>query len=61
MAFKQAIDLKPRSAGAHAELGDVLFPQGQLEKSVEMLQIVLKLNPKLARAHYRLGRAHEEK
>ena len=57
-AYRKAIDIAPRLAEAHANLGAVLARLGRYEDAVASIQRALALNPKLTAARLNLGLAH---
>jgi tetratricopeptide (TPR) repeat protein len=56
-AFRQAIQLDPKHAPAHHELGRLLLERGDLVGAAVALRTAVRLGPKDAGAHYDLGRA----
>jgi tetratricopeptide (TPR) repeat protein len=54
--YKQALELKPDSAEALAELTDVYIAARRLPEAEQSLRDYLKLNPQSATAHVQLGR-----
>lgn len=57
-AYRRAIDIAPRLAEAHANLGAVLARLGRYEDAVASIHRALALNPNLTAARLNLGLAH---
>jgi tetratricopeptide (TPR) repeat protein len=55
--YRQAIELDPKLAAAHGNLGLTLLDQGKLEAAVAECRMAAELNPKSASLHYNLGNA----
>jgi tetratricopeptide (TPR) repeat protein len=53
--YKKAIELNPKFAWAHNNLGNALLDKGQVDEAVACLKKAIELNPKYAVAHYDLG------
>ncbi len=54
--FKDAIQVNPKAAVVHQDMGDFLFRQGKYEEAVTAFQNALKMSPKLTSdAWYKLG------
>jgi serine/threonine protein kinase/tetratricopeptide (TPR) repeat protein len=58
-AYRQAIDLDPKLAGAHNNLGLVFYVQGKAREAEAQFREVIELEPD-AVAHYNLGNALRE-
>lgn len=56
--LKNSIDLDPKLAEAHLQLGNLYSDQHQYSNAIPEYTLALKLNPDLADAHYRLGQAY---
>ena len=54
--YKQALELNPKNAIAHSNLGGVLAAEGAVQEGVSHLQEAIRLDPKNSSAHYNLGR-----
>ena len=57
-AYRRAIEIEPRFAEAHANLGAVLARLGRYEEAVSSVERALAINPKLTAARLNLGLAH---
>ena len=57
--LEKAIELDPRFAEAHFQLGEFYQEQGRLPNAVHAYQIAAKLDPKEAGYHYRLALAYK--
>jgi tetratricopeptide (TPR) repeat protein len=57
-AYRRAIEIEPRFAEAHANLGAVLARLGRYEEAVLSDERALAINPKLTAARLNLGLAH---
>ena len=57
-AYRRAIEIEPRFAEAHANLGAVLARLGRYEEAVASDERALAINPKLTAARLNLGLAH---
>jgi tetratricopeptide (TPR) repeat protein len=57
-AYQRAIELEPRFAEAHANLGAVLARLGHYEQAVRAYERALSLDPQLNAARVNLGLAH---
>jgi protein O-GlcNAc transferase len=57
-AYRRAIEIEPRLAEAHANLGAVLARLGRYEDAVLSIERALAINPKLTAARLNLGLAH---
>ena len=55
--FQQAVERRPNSAEAYAELGRTLFGQADYEAGVKMLQRAVQLAPENANYHFDVGLA----
>ena len=55
--YREAIRLKPDSAQAHSNLGNVLREQAKLDLAVAACREAIRLKPDLAEAHSNLGNA----
>ena len=53
--FRQAVQLAPKMAEAHLDLGLVLGREGKMEEAISSLRGALALDPSLASAHMFLG------
>jgi tetratricopeptide (TPR) repeat protein len=56
--LKNSIDLDPKLAEAHLQLGNLYSDQGKYAEAVPEYMQALELNPDLSDAHYRLGQAY---
>ncbi len=56
-----AIELDPKYASAHYNLGHALHDKGQLEPAIACYRMAIELDPKYASAHYNLGHALHDK
>jgi len=56
--LKKSIDLDPKLAEAHLQLGNLYSDQRKYAEAVPEYVRALELNPDLADAHYRLGQAY---
>jgi predicted O-linked N-acetylglucosamine transferase (SPINDLY family) len=59
-SYRQALLIRPDSAGAHNNLGNVLMMQGALDEAVPTFQQALRLDPHHIEAHVNLGNARKE-
>jgi tetratricopeptide (TPR) repeat protein len=57
-AWRKFLELEPRHAGAHANLGAVLSRLGQYDEAVKSYDNALRFNPQLTQALFNLGVAH---
>jgi tetratricopeptide (TPR) repeat protein len=55
--YRQAIQLEPRYATGHNNLGNLLVDQGRSEKAIEYFRHALRIKPDYAEAHNNLGTA----
>ena len=53
--YKKAIELDPKNAIAHTNLGNALHDKGQLDEAIACCKKAIELDPKLAIAHNNLG------
>ena len=53
--YKKAIELDPKFATAHSNLGIALKAKGQLDEAIACFKKAIELDPKFAMAHYNLG------
>ena len=53
--FRKALELDPKYANAHANLGNALKAKGQVDEAVACYQKAIALDPKYASAHVRLA------
>ena len=61
-AFHKAIELDPKYAEAHYNLGNALHHQGKLDEAIACYRKAIELDPKYANAHVNLGNAlHHQK
>ena len=58
VAYRRAIEVDPRFAEAHANLGAVLARLGQYKDAVSSFERALAINPRLTAARLNLGLAH---
>ena len=58
MLFKRAIELEPRFAKAHLQLGNVYFDGGDYTHAVEEFATALRLDPGLWETRYKLSAAY---
>ena len=56
--LKKAIELDPKLADAHLQLGNLYSDQAEYAESIPEYVKALEINPDLADAHYRLGQAY---
>src|SRR5580704_3343158 len=56
--LKNSLDLDPRLAEAHLQLGNLYSDQSKYPEAIPEYLRALELNPDLADAHYRLGQAY---
>ena len=54
-AFRQAIELDPQLAQAHANLGTVLANQNKMAEAILEFEEAVRLKPEMAFLHYQLG------
>jgi tetratricopeptide (TPR) repeat protein len=59
--YQKAIELEPKHAMAHNNLGHSLHAKGQVDEAVASYRKAVALDPTLANAHYSLGRAAYDK
>jgi tetratricopeptide (TPR) repeat protein len=57
-AWRKFLEIEPRHAGAHANLGAVLARLGRYDEAVKSYDSALRLNPQLTPALFNLGAAH---
>ena len=57
-SYRKAIELNPKNALAHSNLGGLLAKEGKTDEGEEHLRTAVKLDPELAAAHYNLGMLH---
>jgi Flp pilus assembly protein TadD len=57
-AFAKSVALNPHVAETHADLGIALAQNGKIPQAVYELNYALRLNPKLASAHFALGNVY---
>jgi serine/threonine-protein kinase len=60
-SFHQALELDPKFAMAHHNLGNALRGKGQVDAAIASYRTALALDPKFALAHYNLGYALSRK
>ena len=53
--FRKAIELDPKDAMAHNNLGDALRQKGQVDEAIACYRKAIELDPKYAAAHCNLG------
>ena len=53
--YHKAIELDPKDASAHYNLGVALYDKGQLDDAIAEYKKAIELDPKLALAHGALG------
>jgi tetratricopeptide (TPR) repeat protein len=56
--FKKSLDLDPKLADAHLQLGNLYSDRSKYAEAIPEYARALELNPNLADAHYRLGQAY---
>ncbi len=56
--LRRAIELDPKLAEVHFELGNIFSRKGQLEEALAAYQAAVKANPQYQEAYYRLGQAY---
>ncbi len=54
-AFRQAIEMEPELAQAHANLGTVLANQNKVAEAIPQFEEAVRLKPEMAFLHYQLG------
>ena len=54
-AFRQAIEMEPELAQAHANLGTVLANQNKIAEAIREFEEAVRLRPDMAILHYQLG------
>ncbi len=59
--YRQAIELEPKDAGAHGNLGSALVVKGDLDGAITEYRKVIELDPNDAKAHANLGLALDTK
>ena len=55
--YKKAIELDPKDARAHYNLGIALAAKGQVDEAIAYYKKAIELDPKYAEAHCNLGHA----
>jgi tetratricopeptide (TPR) repeat protein len=58
-SLHRALQVNPKLAEAHYELGLIALAQGKIDQSIASLEKAISLDPQLAAAHYRLGIAYQ--
>jgi tetratricopeptide (TPR) repeat protein len=58
--YRHAIQLDPRFAPPHTNLGNVLRQQGKMDEAIAEYRLATQLDPKSAAVHTNLGNAFEE-
>jgi tetratricopeptide (TPR) repeat protein len=58
--LKRAVELDPKFADAHYELGLMYEDEKQVDKAVHEFEIAVRLRPDLSKAHYRLARLYQK-
>jgi tetratricopeptide (TPR) repeat protein len=58
---RAALELEPRSARAHGELGQLYFAMGRLDEALVEQQSALRADPTFARAHYSLAEVYRRR
>jgi tetratricopeptide (TPR) repeat protein len=58
--LKRAVELDPKFADAHYELGLMYDDEKQVDKAVHEFEIAVRLRPDLSKAHYRLARLYQK-
>ena len=53
--YQRALQLNPRDAAAHSNLGDVLKRAGRIEEAMEHFRQAVRIQPSLAEPHYNLA------
>ena len=53
--FRQALELDPKFAPAHRNLGIALYKQGKLDEAIACFRNALEVDPNDAQAHRNLG------
>jgi tetratricopeptide (TPR) repeat protein len=59
--FRKAIELDPKYAPAHYNLGKAVHDKGQVDTAIACFRKAVELDPKLARAHHDLGQGLRDK
>jgi predicted Zn-dependent protease len=59
-ALKASIQLNPKFARSHAELGKLLLKQGEIERAIPELKIATELDPNDSGPFYQLGQAYRK-
>ena len=59
--YTKAIELDPKHAKAHNNLGNALQDKGQVDEAIACYKKAIELDPKLAKAHTNLGNALQDK
>ncbi len=59
-AYRRALDLNPKAAGAWVNIGTIYYRQGAVEQAETCYRQALKIWPKYALAHFNLGNVCEE-
>jgi tetratricopeptide (TPR) repeat protein len=55
--YRRAIELQPKFAGAHENLGAALAATGELDEAITSFRRAIELRPEVAAVHHRLGAA----
>ena len=58
--FRRHVQLEPKSAGAHQQLGVFLYLENQYDKAAEQFAMAIKLDANNALAHYNLGTLYHQ-
>ena len=53
--YRAAIELNPKYAYAHTNLGNALYRQGKLDEAIACFRQAIEIEPKLATAHSNMG------
>ena len=59
-AYRRALELNPKAAGAWVNIGTIYYRQGMVEEAESCYRRALKIWPKYALAHFNLGNVCEE-
>ena len=54
-SFKRTLDINPKHAEAHYNLGNALFQKGRVDEAMAQFKEALEIKPNYAEAHHNLG------